>query len=274
METEKKLLNLGCGKRYHKDWVNVDFYSDDKTIISTNLLNGIPFPDSTFDVVYHSHILEHFPKSEALNFMKECYRVLKPGGTIRVVVPDLERIVNEYTRLMAGLKSGKKELDADYDWILLQLFDQMARNVTGGEEKKYLSQKHVPNEEYVYAQMGDSFRELRQFLFNQNYGVQPKKSIFKRKITLTKLINFVKSHVPIKEYRIGNFRLNGETHQWMYDSYSLNRLLLNAGFENTEVAQANTSRVANWNSFELDFKNGVVYKPDSLFMEATKPYKN
>lgn len=91
-------LNVGCGGKFHKDWVNVDMTSNSKDVIVANLLKGIPFPDNSFDVVYHSQVLEHFPKEKARDFIKECFRVLKPDGIIRVVVPDLENIVNEYKK--------------------------------------------------------------------------------------------------------------------------------------------------------------------------------
>jgi predicted SAM-dependent methyltransferase len=51
-----KLLNLGCGKRFHKDWVNLDFVSNNPSVSAHNLLNGIPFENDAFDVVYHSHV--------------------------------------------------------------------------------------------------------------------------------------------------------------------------------------------------------------------------
>src|ERR1700743_2591931 len=89
-------LNLGCGHHFNKRWVNVDFVSIGDDVIGHNLLKGIPFDDSSFEVVYHSHVLEHFQKRDAVKFIDECYRVLKPGGTIRVVIPDLEQIVTHY----------------------------------------------------------------------------------------------------------------------------------------------------------------------------------
>lgn len=61
----------------------------DPDIIRWDLRKGIPFEDGTFDVIYHSHFLEHLDKKAAYTFMEECYRVLKPSGIIRVVVPDL-----------------------------------------------------------------------------------------------------------------------------------------------------------------------------------------
>ena len=84
------MLNLGCGGRFHPEWTNIDFYSSGGAVIAHDLNLGIPFPDSSFDVVYHSHVLEHFPKAKARRFIAECVRVLKPGGILRVVVPDLE----------------------------------------------------------------------------------------------------------------------------------------------------------------------------------------
>ena len=93
-------LNLGCGKRYHKDWVNVDMYSDTPDVMAYNLLKGIPFSDNHFEVVYHAQVLEHSPKDDAPGFIKECFRVLKPGGVIRIVVPDLEGIVTEYLKYL------------------------------------------------------------------------------------------------------------------------------------------------------------------------------
>ena len=51
-------LNLGCGDRYHPDWTNINFTSTGGGVIAHNLKQGIPFPDESFDVVYHSHVLE------------------------------------------------------------------------------------------------------------------------------------------------------------------------------------------------------------------------
>src|SRR5687767_3201991 len=101
-----KYLNLGCGDRYISDWTNVDFVSQGKGVIAHNLIEGIPFPDNSFDVVYHSHVLEHFTKQRGFLFIKECYRVLKPNGILRIVVPDLEEIVREYFKSLSGALEG------------------------------------------------------------------------------------------------------------------------------------------------------------------------
>ena len=93
-----KLLNLGCGERYHGDWVNVDIVATGPGVMVHDLDRGLPFDDDSFDAVYHSHVLEHLAKERAPVFLDECFRVLKPGGIIRVAVPDLETIARLYLK--------------------------------------------------------------------------------------------------------------------------------------------------------------------------------
>src|SRR6266487_6353049 len=140
------LLNLGCGSFVHDDWINIDFVSHDKRVIAHNLLLGIPFNANTFDAVYHSHILEHFTKADAPLFMEECYRVLKPGGWIRVVVPDLELLCKEYLKWLDLACQGSEEAELNYNWIMIEMLDQIVRNTPGGEMALYLRQTHIYNQ--------------------------------------------------------------------------------------------------------------------------------
>jgi SAM-dependent methyltransferase len=75
-------------------------------VIAWNLMRGIPFADGASDTVYHSHLLEHFDRDDALNLLIECRRVLKPGGLIRVVVPDLETWVDAYRQSASNAIAG------------------------------------------------------------------------------------------------------------------------------------------------------------------------
>jgi predicted SAM-dependent methyltransferase len=87
------LLNLGCGNTYHKDWLNIDFVSQNKMVKASNLLNGISLDSNT--VVYHSHVLEHFSKLDGRQCIEEYYRVLKKDGIIRIAMLDYERIIKK-----------------------------------------------------------------------------------------------------------------------------------------------------------------------------------
>lgn len=248
-----KLLNLGCGGRYHPDWVNVDFYSTGPGVIAHDLKRGLPFSEAKFDVVYHSHLLEHLPKNYAPIFLQECYRVLKPGGIIRVVVPDLEQIARLYLTLLEKALQGDNQAQARYEWILLEMFDQMVRQQSGGNMLKYWQQRPMPAEDFVIERLGSEVLNTLAILRSTN--IQP-----------------ISTVEELEAMQIGQFRLSGEVHQWMYDRYSLSVLLQAVGFQNVKVCQANESNIANFNVYLLDLEaDGSVRKPDSLFIEAYKP---
>jgi predicted SAM-dependent methyltransferase len=256
-----RLLNLGCGTRYHRDWVNVDSWSTGPEVVPYNLLGGsLPFRSNTFDVVYHSHLLEHFPKRYAPILLQECFRVMRPGGIIRVVVPNLEQIAQLYLTLLAKAIDGDEEAQKRYEWIMLEMFDQMVRNHSGGEMFEYWKQNPMPAETFVIERFGSevlgALATLRSSS-DMDHKLEPK----------TNLSLEIESD-PIL---IGQFRLSGETHQWMYDRYSLSALLTSTGFKNVKIRQADESAIPAFDRYLLDIEpGGAVRKPDSLFVEAEK----
>jgi predicted SAM-dependent methyltransferase len=276
-------LNLGCGYHYHEEWTNLDFKGIPGEVQEHNLLKGIPFETGFFDVVYHSHVLEHFAPQDGEAFIAECFRVLKPGGILRVAVPDLEGIVREYLKQLEGAKAGNKTAAERYDWILLELLDKLVRHKGGGQMLTYLAQEALPNEAYVYDRIGHEAKNLRQLLLQKKSSTKAtthkETSIAPPPITtriFRRLRNYFKTTPPASSpedkafLRVGKFRLDGEVHQWMYDSYSLSRLLANAGFSAVNEVTAFVSEIPNWETYGLDVMSGEVRKPDSLFMEATK----
>lgn len=124
--------NLGCGFRCLENWRNVDgspnallgskksaylnkilyrltgtasyydFAEYDRTLRKNkidyyDLRNGVPFDDGSLEVIYCSHFLEHLGKDSAIEFLNECCRSLKPGGLIRILVPDLDVAMEMYS---------------------------------------------------------------------------------------------------------------------------------------------------------------------------------
>jgi predicted SAM-dependent methyltransferase len=82
-------VNLGSGRGWsYPFWIGLDQldgeYLDENTVL--------PFKDSTISAIYSSHFIEHVSDDVALNLFQESYRVLKPGGVIRLVSPDFENI--------------------------------------------------------------------------------------------------------------------------------------------------------------------------------------
>lgn len=271
-----KYLNLGCGTRFHKDWTNVDFTVTGKDVIAHNLLSGIPFETEKFDVVYHSHVLEHFSKKDGEKFIENCYDVLKPNGIIRIAVPDLEKIAREYIRNLDRSAINDPTVEDDYDWIMLEMYDQTVRNQSGGEMAKYLQREFIPNANYVFNRIGLEGKSIHT---NYVESLKNKPNDFKSDLNKFELsvIQKIKKIFSKKEVReqshaekIGDFRLSGEIHQWMYDKYSLGKLLKMKGFKEIKIRNAFESYIPDWSSFQLDTDGEVLRKPDSLYMEGIK----
>lgn len=272
-----RCINLGCGHRFHPNWINIDFIATGNGVIAHNIMEGIPFPDDYFDVVYHSHLLEHFPKDKAEPFMKECLRVLSPKGVMRLLIPDLEFLVNNYVKALDEARKGDPRADSNYQWSLLHLFDQTFRNRPGGSMAEYLSRNNIDNEEYVVRHCGIEARKIIN-LFKKCQETKGFTNFIKKYYLFFKNHNvfrelLIKTFLG-KEYNallIGRFRNRGEVHQWMYDRYSLKKLLLNCGFVEITECTAIDSRIPGWQNFHLDTApNGSVYRPDSICMEAVK----
>lgn len=269
-------LNVGCGNKFHRAWTNIDMVAADPGVRAANLIKGIPCGTGTFDVVYHSQVLEHIPKDSVPAFLAECLRVLKPGGILRVVVPDLEDMTREYLRLLdLNLSQPTPKSAADYDWLMLEMYDQVVRNHSGGAMGDYLRQPVMVNESYVVARIGkvatDSIHRTRRPHASESVISSGRL----RRVTLAKVGGWMRRKLLVRwgseALNVGTFRLGGEVHLWMYDRYSLARALGQAGFVDMRQVDPHTSAVPDWPRYELDVRGGAVVDPTSLFMEARRP---
>lgn len=277
-----RALNLGCGQRFHRDWENLDFVPTSEAVRAHDLQQGIPFPDGTFDLVYHSHVLEHFPKQFAPSFLRECHRVLKSGGVIRVAIPDLETIVRIYLEALDKASNNQPGWAENYDWIVLEMYDQAVRECTCGSLAEFFCREVIPNWDFVYARWGSQAKATLDFVRAESKRDQNGSSRFGSKIgyalrhpVQVARNQIVKATLGRKDYQalqVARFRRRGEIHQWMYDRYSLARLLRDSGFCDPVRRDANESLIPGWTKFNLDTEaDGTVYKPDSMYMEAVKP---
>ncbi|RME78984.1 MAG: methyltransferase domain-containing protein [Planctomycetota bacterium] len=271
------MLNLGCGSQIHPDWINIDLATSTPGVISHNLLEGIPYKNDSVDVVYHSHVLEHFPLDKGEWFLGECFRVLRPGGIIRVVVPDLESIVKSYCEFKKAAEGGDPIKEANYDWILLELYDQTVRNKRGGMMAERICETEAINHEFILERMG---QEAQKILYNSDHGASSLKLNWKGRLymkfqKLKSMDWFYKLLLGREDWEnleLGRFRNSGEVHMWMYDDFSLSRTLKKVGFQNINRVDGHESSIPHWSQFGLDTKSrsNQPRKPDSLFMEAIK----
>jgi predicted SAM-dependent methyltransferase len=94
---DERKLQLGAGEHPHDGWLNTDLHGyghDD--LVFLDVRKPFPLPDASFDLVYSEHMLEHLTYAEGQRCLRECLRVLRPGGVIRVATPSLERLARLY----------------------------------------------------------------------------------------------------------------------------------------------------------------------------------
>jgi predicted SAM-dependent methyltransferase len=268
-----KLVNLGCGGRFHPAWLNVDIHPCDPSVQKCNLLEKLPFAAGSFEGVYHSHVLEHMTREDGLKFLRECHRVLRASGIIRVAVPDLEAIARVYLEALGKAVDGDRRWAPRYDWIMLEMYDQTVRDSSGGQMFGYVRNGSAEDIAFVRERMGD---ELTRMILEAGSAKVHSPSVGERLRSLVRksrkgLSRLMLSRNERRAIEIGAFRLSGEMHKWMYDRYSLKNALVEAGFSTARVVTATESSITNWASYNLDTNSdGGIYKPDSLYMEAMR----
>jgi SAM-dependent methyltransferase len=132
-------VNLGCGPNAPADWLNVDgswnaWFSNHRFLrralqmvglikhnvgadwkvrpLVHDLTKPLPFETNGISAIYGSHVLEHLYHVDAKRLLAECKRVLKPGGVIRLVVPDLHSMIVEYVEKKNGAAASKDRVFA------------------------------------------------------------------------------------------------------------------------------------------------------------------
>ncbi len=93
-----RFLNLGSGPRGldAPEWVNVDAFPDTNVHHLMDIGRRFPFADGDFDGIFSEHVLEHFTREASIELLGECRRILSPGGTLRVIVPNAAKLFQSY----------------------------------------------------------------------------------------------------------------------------------------------------------------------------------
>jgi predicted SAM-dependent methyltransferase len=101
----KEYLDVGCGPNTHSGFINLDYSWNPKVDICWDATRGLPFDDNSFQGIFTEHCLEHLELKLVDKVLAEFWRVLKPGGTVRLIVPDGELYLRNYVRIEDGEKS-------------------------------------------------------------------------------------------------------------------------------------------------------------------------
>ncbi len=89
-------LQLGSGTNVLAGWFNTDVTPRDN-VYFLDSSKPFPFKDAVFHYIFSEHHIEHLTYNHGLFTLRECYRVLLPGGKIRIATPSLEMLLNLYT---------------------------------------------------------------------------------------------------------------------------------------------------------------------------------
>lgn len=94
-----KKLQIGTGINVLAGWLNTDLLPDPRRgeIAFLDARKRFPFADCAFDYVFSEHLIEHMEYAEGVKMLRECFRVLRPGGKIRIATPDLRFLVGLYS---------------------------------------------------------------------------------------------------------------------------------------------------------------------------------
>lgn len=88
-------INIGSGAHPLLEYCNIDSAADALADVHLQV-PPIPYPDGSLDEVFAGHFLEHLDQLEASEFLSECYRCLRPGGKLGIVVPDTREVMRRY----------------------------------------------------------------------------------------------------------------------------------------------------------------------------------
>jgi predicted SAM-dependent methyltransferase len=89
-------VNLGCGYRPMKNWINVDQARGPEVQAVWDLSQSLPLRDNSCAAIFSEHMIEHVTKEAAARLLSECYRVLQSKGVLRLSTPDAALFLVSY----------------------------------------------------------------------------------------------------------------------------------------------------------------------------------
>ncbi len=257
------MANLACGHRWHPAWLNFDRFPASPQVKRADLRRRIPLRNNVASAVYHSHLLEHFTPALARPFLGECLRVLKPGGILRIVVPDLEQSARDYVAILDRLRAGAAA-PLERKWLVIEMIDQIARTRPGGELDRMI-REHPEADPFILPRLGAFGPRLIEILRDPDSS----RSRFERRLRLIETWLPGRCGMMVAD---ALFRRRGENHRWMYDEFSLGDLMRESGLADIRRMTPTTSQIPGWSTYRLDGDSDQqVWKGTSLYMEGCKP---
>lgn len=259
-------VNVACGSSYltGTPWLNLDYGDNLPDVKAANLLEPLPLPDNGAEVVYCSHFLEHVPRESVPGLLREFHRVLAPGGSLRLVTPDLENIVVSLAATYATNNLARRRL------LRLELLDQLVRRRPSGQLGAALEEVHATGDkemcDWVSDRLGPSTTEDAAASFQtRTWKGLPARGLLRARQALARgVLPAAFWEQNVKPAAVG------ELHQWIWDFTELADELNSAGFVDCRRMSHNRTRIPEFPLFPLDSTAiGASRKgSSSLFVEA------
>lgn len=99
-------IHFGCGPNVLPGWLNTDTNLPKGGIEFVDVRKPLPFEDNSVDYVYHEHLFEHLDRATGERFLRECRRVLKPGGKLRIATPNIDFLVGLFSDPRSDLQDA------------------------------------------------------------------------------------------------------------------------------------------------------------------------
>lgn len=138
-----KKLHLGCGTKHLEGYINIDI----RYLPGVDEVNNIKFirnyENNSIDVIYACHVLEHFGRWEYKTVLSRWYELLKPGGTLRLAVPNFESACKWYNQTgdlksIMGILYGGQDYNENYHYTAFDFKSLSADLQKIGFSKIYL----------------------------------------------------------------------------------------------------------------------------------------
>ena len=136
-------LQIGGGWNRFDGWLNTDLNLIPR-VVQMDATHPFPFADNTFQYIYTEHMIEHVPYTGGVLMLRECYRVMRKGGVIRITTPDLATIIGLYATQLSALQHSY------LDWIS-KTFLSLDKTHTRAEVVNALS--HMWGHQFIYDEI-------------------------------------------------------------------------------------------------------------------------
>ena len=270
-----KYLNVGCGTVIvnSPEWMNLDINSSHEGVLDSTLSELLEGGFAgKFQAVYCSHLIEHLTRNDLLNFLSDCSQLLQSGGGIRLVTPDFDSIITNYSE---ELMAGNIDRSAFEKLLLLEQCVRLQPSGSYRGDIKELVKSSPSLADYISERTGDSPAGMKRYSFvgKKNKSVFARLSRARLRFSKKLRRQYLRALKVILPASLkDNVALTdaGERHQWIYSFFELELIGRNLGFAKVEKVDGYETKIFNRDHvqvLDLNSDGGLRKGTHSMYVE-------